>query len=101
MNYIWVHQFIINNSVKFFLKTLSVTLSPESPLGKGSCNSYNKTPSPSPIKSGLRMTQAGSKQYSVVWNGTDENKNKVSSRLYFIKVKSRNIILTKKVMAIK
>jgi len=33
--------------------------------------------------------------------GTDENKKRVSSGLYFIKVKSGNIILAKKVMVIK
>ena len=62
------------------VKELPVTLSGV----EGSGNNYPKTPSPS---STLRMTQAGSKQYSVVWNGKDNNNNSVANGNYFIKLK--------------
>jgi len=37
----------------------------------------------------------------VCWDLKDENNKRVSSGLYFIKVKSGNIILTKRVVIIK
>ncbi len=65
------------------VKTLSVTLSPESSLGKGSDNNYINIPSPSAT---LRMTRAGSKYYSVIWNGTNQNNQPVSSGVYLYKL---------------
>ncbi len=66
------------------MKTFIVTLSPESSLGKGSDNNYVSTPSPSTT---LRMTQAGSTQYSVIWDGTDSNNKPVSSGIYMYQLK--------------
>ncbi|RLC50015.1 MAG: hypothetical protein DRI23_07990, partial [Candidatus Cloacimonadota bacterium] len=56
------------------------------------------TPRPSTT---LRMTQAGSNQYSVIWNGTDDNNKPVSSGIYFYKLKTGNYEKTKKMILIK
>jgi len=61
------------------IRSLPVTLSGD----EGSGNNNINIPSLSPIKSGLRMTQAGSKQSSIIWNGTDQNEKPVSSGIYF------------------
>ena len=66
------------------VRTFIVTLSPESSLGKGLDNNYIGTPSPSTT---LRTTQAGSKQYSVIWDGTDSNNKPVSSGVYMYQLK--------------
>ena len=65
------------------VKTLPVTLSGDEVSG----NSNFNTSSLSPIKSGLRMTQAGSSQYSITWNGTDQNNKPVSSGIYLYQLK--------------
>ncbi len=59
---------------------------------------FKITPHPSTT---LRMTQAGSNQYSVVWNGTDQNNQSVASGIYFTKVKVGNRILTRKMLLMK
>ena len=59
---------------------------------------FNITPRPSTT---LRMTQAGSNQYSVVWNGTDDNNESVASGIYFYKVKSGELVQTKKMILMK
>ena len=56
------------------------------------------TPRPSTT---LRMTQAGSNQYSVIWNGRDDNNKPVSSGIYFYKLKTDNNEQTKKMILIK
>ena len=81
------------------VKTFIVTLSPESSLGKGSNNKYVSTPSPS---TPLRMTRAGSNQYSVIWNGTDENNKPVSSGIYMYQLKvDGKAIASKKCLLLK
>ena len=62
------------------VKTFIVTLSGDEGLN----NNYISNPSPS---TPLRMTQAGSKHYSVVWNGTDSNNKPVSSGIYMYQLK--------------
>ena len=81
------------------VRTFIVTLSPESSLGKGSDNNYVSTPSPSTT---LRMTQAGSKQYSVIWDGTDSNNKLVSSGVYMYQLKvNGKAIASKKCLLLK
>ncbi len=43
----------------------------------------------------------GEKQYSVVWNGTDDNDKPVSSGIYFYKLKSENFEKTRKMILLK
>ena len=43
----------------------------------------------------------GEKQYSVIWNGTDENNQSVSSGIYFYKLKSANFEEAKKMILMK
>ncbi len=59
---------------------------------------FSITPRPSTT---LRMTQAGSNQYSVVWNGDDDSGNPVSSGIYFYKLRSKNFEQTKKMILMK
>jgi len=59
---------------------------------------FSITPRPSTT---LRMTQAGSNQNSVVWNGDDDSGNPVSSGIYFYKLKSGNFEQTKKMILMK
>ncbi|RLC48034.1 MAG: hypothetical protein DRI23_10785, partial [Candidatus Cloacimonadota bacterium] len=49
----------------------------------------------------LRMTQAGSNTYSVVWDGTDDHCKPVSSGIYFYKLKSGKFEKTKKMLLMK
>lgn len=51
--------------------------------------------------SSLRISQPGNKQYSVIWNGTDENNRSVPSGIYLYKLKSGNLIQTKKMILMK
>ncbi len=76
------------------VKDLNVTLSGV----EGTVNNYLQAPSPS---STLRMTQAGSNKYSVIWNGTDDNGIHVSSGIYFIKLKNGDQESSKKIMLLK
>jgi len=55
-------------------------------------------PSPS-IK--LRMTQAGSKKYSVIWDGRDENNRSVSSGIYFYRLKTKDKNMIRKMIFLK
>jgi len=76
------------------VKALSVTLSGDEGL------SVNNKATSSPSTT-LRMTQAGSKQYSVVWNGTDQNNQPVSSGIYFYKLRSGDIEVSRKMLLLK
>ncbi len=49
----------------------------------------------------LRMTQAGSNEYSVLWNGTDDSGKQVASGIYFAKLKAGNTILSRKMLLMK
>ena len=51
----------------------------------GNGNSYGFTSNPSTT---LRMTQVGSKTYSVTWNGKDMNGKSVASGIYLFELKS-------------
>ncbi len=51
------------------------------------------------ISSSANQLSAG--QYSVIWNGTDENNKLVSSGIYFYKLKSGNYTSTKKMILMK
>ncbi len=48
----------------------------------------------------LRMTQAGSKRYFVIWNGTDNSNQSVSSGIYYSVLKSNGEILASKKMVL-
>jgi hypothetical protein len=69
---------------------------PEFIEGHGNYNS--KVPRPS---TRLRMTQAGNNQYSVTWNGTDQNGNLVSSGIYFYRLKAGVVDVSKKMLLLK
>ena len=58
----------------------------------------NSTPRPS---TEIRMTQAGTNKYSVIWNGTDDNGNPVSSGIYLYKLRSGIYTTTKKMILMK
>ena len=73
------------------MKTLFVTLSGD----EGSNDNYQNTSSPSTT---LRMTQAGSKQYSVTWNGTDQNNKPVSSGIYLYQLEINGKVAAKSKM---
>jgi len=48
------------------------------------------------------MTKAGSKQYSIIWNGTDENNKLVSSGIYMYQLKiDGKAIASKKCLLLK
>ena len=49
----------------------------------------------------LRMTQAGSNQYSITWNGDDENGNLVSSGIYLYRLKSGAVNVSRKCLLLK
>ncbi|MCK4695982.1 MAG: T9SS type A sorting domain-containing protein, partial [Candidatus Cloacimonetes bacterium] len=76
------------------VKTFNVTLSGV----EGSNGNEGFTPSPSTT---LRMTQAGSKTYSIIWNGTDDNNKPVSSGIYFYKLESGDYQKIRKMILIK
>ena len=80
------------------VKNLSVSLSSaqQSIEGYGKINSNASRPSTE-----LRMTQAGSNTYSVVWDGTDDHCKPVSSGIYFYKLKSGKFEKTKKMLLMK
>ncbi|RLC53372.1 MAG: hypothetical protein DRH79_03695 [Candidatus Cloacimonadota bacterium] len=80
------------------VKNLSVSLSSaqQSIEGFGKINSITPRPSTE-----LRMTQAGSNTYSVVWNGTDDSGKHVSSGIYLYKLKSGNFEKTRKMLLMK
>ena len=65
----------------------------------------NTTPRPLSFDSAqddkLRMTQAGSYQYSVVWNSKDDNGKSVSSGIYFYKLKTKKKEMIKKMLLLK
>ncbi|MDO9578708.1 MAG: hypothetical protein Q7J16_12560 [Candidatus Cloacimonadales bacterium] len=46
-------------------------------------------------------SHTGNKTYSVVWNGTDQNNQPVSSGVYFYKLKSGNIEISRKMLLLK
>ncbi|RLC53809.1 MAG: hypothetical protein DRH79_02530, partial [Candidatus Cloacimonadota bacterium] len=77
------------------VKTLPISCRPE--FIEGSAYG-NNTPRPS---TKLRMTRAGSYQYSVVWHGTDENNRAVSSGIYFAKLIGGKIEVSCKLMLLK
>jgi hypothetical protein len=59
----------------------------------------SKAPRPS---TGLRITQAGSYQFSVIWNGKDEKAKSVSSGIYFAKLKvNREEVAVNKMLLLK
>ncbi|MCK4695635.1 MAG: T9SS type A sorting domain-containing protein, partial [Candidatus Cloacimonetes bacterium] len=68
-------EIIIYNLKGQEIKTFPVILSPESSLGKG--------------------------QFSIEWNGMDENNNPVSSGIYLYKLKSGIYTSTKKMILMK
>ena len=76
------------------VRTLNVTLSGV----EGSNGNEGFTPSPSTT---LRMTQAGSKTYSIVWNGKDSNNKVVASGIYFYKISSGKESIMKKMLLLK
>ena len=77
------------------VKTFIITLSGD----EGSNNNYDDTPCPSTM---LRMTQAGSMQYSVIWDGTDLNNKPVSSGIYLYQLKiDGKAIASKKCLLLK
>ena len=80
------------------VKNLSVSLNSvqQSIEGYGKINSITSRPSTE-----LRMTQAGSNTYSVVWNGTDDSGKHVSSGIYLYKLKSGNFEKTRKMLLMK
>ena len=80
------------------VKNLSASLSSaqQSIEGYGKINSNASRPSTE-----LRMTQAGSNTYSVVWDGTDDSNKSVSSGIYFYKLKSGNYEKTKKMLLLR
>jgi hypothetical protein len=47
------------------------------------------------------MTQAGSKTYSIVWNGRDNNNKSVSSGIYFYKISVGKETAMKKMLLLK
>ncbi len=65
----------------------------------GNGNSYGFTSNPSTT---LRMTQVGSKIYSVTWNGKDMNGKSVSTSIYFFELRSNGKVQkTKKELLLK
>lgn len=77
------------------VKDFTVTLSGVEELG----NNKSTTPRPS---TSLRMTQAGSRQYSVVWDGTNQNNQPVSSGIYLYQLKvNGEAIASKKCLLLK
>ncbi|MCF7813905.1 MAG: hypothetical protein K9N40_05475 [Candidatus Cloacimonetes bacterium] len=84
------------------VKTLPVTLSPSTRLRTSLVEESGinqlKVPRPS---TQLRMTQAGNKEYSVVWNGTDDNNKPVSSGIYFALLKAGKIEASCKMLLLK
>ena len=58
----------------------------------------NSNPRPS---TELRMTQAGSNQFSYIWNGTDDSGKPVSSGIYFAKLKSGKNQIARKMLLLK
>ena len=84
------------------VKTLPISSRPE--FIEGSAYE-NNTPRPSSFDSAqddkLRMSRAGSYQYSVVWHGTDENNRAVSSGIYFAKLIGGKIEVSCKLMLLK
>ncbi|OPX29942.1 MAG: hypothetical protein B1H06_00670 [Candidatus Cloacimonas sp. 4484_143] len=80
------------------VKTLRVVLSDAQHLieGYGKINSITSRPSTE-----LRMTQAGSNTYSVVWNGTNDSNQSVASGIYFAKVKVGDRTFTRKMLLMK
>ncbi|RLC50518.1 MAG: hypothetical protein DRH79_07525, partial [Candidatus Cloacimonadota bacterium] len=64
--------------------------------GYGKINSITSRPSTE-----LRMTQAGSNTYSVVWNGTNDSNQSVASGIYFAKVKVGDRTFTRKMLLMK
>jgi len=84
------------------VKTLPISCRPE--FTEGSAYE-NKTSRPSSFDSAqddkLRMSRAGSYQYSVVWRGTDENNNAVSSGIYFVRLKVGTNEVSRKILLLK
>ncbi|RLC48016.1 MAG: hypothetical protein DRI23_10800 [Candidatus Cloacimonadota bacterium] len=80
------------------VKNLSVSLSSaqQSIEGYGKINSNVSRPSTE-----LRMTQAGSNTYSIVWNGTDDNDQPVSSGVYLVRLNTGNTQVSKKMLLMK
>ncbi|MCK4694268.1 MAG: hypothetical protein KAT74_00825, partial [Candidatus Cloacimonetes bacterium] len=87
-------EIIIYNIKGQKVKTFNITLSGVEGLN----GNEGFTPSPSTT---LRMTQAGSKTYSIVWNGKDSNNKAVSSGIYFYKISSGKESVMKKMLLLK
>jgi len=79
-------EIVIYNLKGQKVKELYVILSGD----EGSTNSKSSASSPSTT---LRMTQAGSRQYSVTWNGTNQPGQPVSSGLYYAVLRQNGELL--------
>jgi flagellar hook assembly protein FlgD len=87
-------EIIIYNIKGEKVKTLTVTLSGV----EGSNGNEGFTPSPSTT---LRMTQAGSKTYSITWDGKCDNNKPVSSGIYLYKLRAGKFTATKKMILLR
>ncbi len=77
------------------VKTLPISCRPE--FIEGSAYG-NNTPRPS---TKLRMTRAGSYQYSATWNGKDNSNKTVASGIYYYKISAGKDTAMKKMLLLK
>lgn len=84
------------------VKSIPVTLSPSTQHRTGLVEESGINQLKVPRSSTqLSMTQAGSRTYSVVWNGTDDNNHPVSSGIYFARIKAGKQTSSRKMLLLK